>query len=122
MLPAVAGAEDDGELVVDLYSNSSSAPNRASSTFLRRPSDTARAMPALTTVSRSRRPKLRPLRCWGASRSATLASMSRYSGLGAEASAQRGILRKDRTLPTMMRAHDAHVHRFLRSLPQKESM
>ena len=70
----VAAGAGGGVTVVDVYSNSSSAPNRASSTFLRRPSETASAMPPLTTVSRSSRPKLRPLRCLGASRSATEAS------------------------------------------------
>ena len=70
----VAAGAGGGVVVVEVYSNSSSAPNSASSTFLRRPSDTARAMPPLTTVRRISRPKLRPLRCLGASRRATEAS------------------------------------------------
>ena len=45
-----------GEEVVEVYSNSSSAPNSASSTFLRRPSETTRATVPPTTPSRRRRP------------------------------------------------------------------
>jgi hypothetical protein len=65
---------DEGELVVEVYSNSSSAPNSASRTFLRRPSDRASASPPPTRPSSRIRPKP-PLRYFfGASWRATLAS------------------------------------------------
>ena len=61
----------------DVYSNSSSAPNSVSSTFLRRPSLTASAAPAPTAPMKRTLPKLRPPFFFlGASRSATLASLT----------------------------------------------
>jgi len=50
-----AGVEppDDDVVVVEVYSNSSSAPNSVSSTFLRRPSLSASATPAPTSRSSS---------------------------------------------------------------------
>ena len=62
--------------VFEVYSNSSSAPNRASSTFLRRSSETASATAPPTTPSSSSLPRP-PLRLrFGASRSATDASLN----------------------------------------------
>ena len=64
MVPAVApeegGVAVDGAVVAE-YSNSSSAPNSASSTFLRRPSLSAIAAPA-PTISRRRPVRFLPLR------------------------------------------------------------
>src|SRR6201989_1022900 len=50
-------AQDPLMLVVEVYSNSSSAPKRASSTALRAPSLTARPVPAPTIAISSSRPK-----------------------------------------------------------------
>ena len=54
LVSGVAGVA--GGAVVDVYSNSSSAPNSASSTFLRRPSLTASATPAPTMPTSSSLP------------------------------------------------------------------
>ena len=54
--PAVASG-DGGAVVVEVYSNSSSAPNSASRTFLRSPSESASATPAPTMPSSRTRPK-----------------------------------------------------------------
>ena len=60
------GSPTGATLVVEVYSNSSSAPNSASSTFLRRPSETASATPPPTTVEQQQPAEARPLRfCFG---------------------------------------------------------
>jgi hypothetical protein len=75
VVPAVAPADAFDAVVVELYSNSSSAPNSPSSTFLRRPSLTASATPAPATPISRTFPKP-PLRFFlGASRRAKLASL-----------------------------------------------
>src|SRR5438045_2383539 len=49
----------DADVVGDVYSNSSSAPKRVSSAFLRRPSLSANASPTPTMISSSARPRRR---------------------------------------------------------------
>ena len=62
-------------VVVEVYSNSSSAPNSVSSTFLRRSELTASATPALARPSTRNLP-MPPRFFFGASRSAMLASLT----------------------------------------------
>ena len=75
----MAWSRDGAGVVVEVYSNSSSAPNSASSTFERRPSLSASARPAPTIATSSSRPR-RFLRLGGARReSAALLSESAAS-------------------------------------------
>src|SRR3954447_11841606 len=90
-------------VVVAVYSNSSSAPNSASRTFLRRPSLRARARPAPTSPMRSTRPRRRffllPRKESAASRSEVAASRSSFCVFLSSVSDRTG------PLPLDMRAY-----------------
>ena len=75
-MPAVAGGGPTGDEVVEVYSNSSSAPNSVSSTFLRRPSETRERDAGADDAERAAagRSSAAACFCLGASCSATLAS------------------------------------------------